>query len=555
LARDRSKRHEDTYVGRLPLPPEPKFLTDEFPAVSVPHLIVFRVTTEGRMGSGQPYAVHGRLVIGRTDDADIVLPADDVSRHHAEISTASDGTFMVTDLDSANGTMVNDQSVKQAVLNPGDKIMIGTSFILLFTRYHPLETQLMQAQKMESLGQLAAGVAHEINNPLAYVYYNLESLTHEVSKVGTVMVDILSAMLRLRERLGTRLDAEGLGDLVGAVEGATDPEALEKAAACLVDSKDGVQRILNIVRDLKTFSRLEEERVAAVNVNDVMEIAAKIAHNEIKLRARLIKDYCHAPLTRANEGRLAQVFLNLLMNAAHAFEGGGPEANTITVRTSIDDDHLVVEVHDTGRGIAPEHLGQVFEPFFTTKEDGLGSGLGLSICHNIVTAYGGTIEVTSERGEGTCFCVRLPRARTKSGSRLTVEHMLVRRKKTDQRARVLVVDDEFYMGMAIKRALPEHNVEIAKSGAEAEQLLLNDQSFDLVLCDLLMPKYSGMDLHRWIERRCPQLLDRVVFMSGGAFTPESIEFAKSAPIKVLDKPIGINVLEDLIGAMLGLRGE
>jgi signal transduction histidine kinase len=171
----------------------------------------------------------------------------------------------------------------------------------------------------------------------------------------------------------------------------------------------GGDRVSDIVRDLKTFSRGDDGARGPVNVHAVLDLCANIARNQLLHRARLVKEYGEVPLVHANESQLAQVFLNLIVNAAQAIPlGASPTANEVRITTRLQEDQLVVAISDTGAGIAPEHLHRLFEPFFTTKPVGVGTGLGLSICHGIVSALGGHITVESEPGRGSTFRVFLP---------------------------------------------------------------------------------------------------------------------------------------------------
>ncbi len=240
---------------------------------------------------------------------------------------------------------------------------------------HSMQAQLMQSDRLASVGMLAAGVAHEINNPLSYLVAALEVLAEE-----TRTLEALLPAGRLRD-----------------------------VKEALAEAREGAARVKHVVRDLKTFSRGDEERRGRVDPRQVIESSLDMAFNEIKYRARVVKEYGPCPLVLANEARLGQVVLNLVVNAAHAIAEGHVDENEIRVATRTDErGRAVLEVRDTGSGIARELLGRIFDPFFTTKPTGLGTGLGLAICRNIVTALGGEILVESEVGAGSTFTLRLP---------------------------------------------------------------------------------------------------------------------------------------------------
>lgn len=243
-----------------------------------------------------------------------------------------------------------------------------------FTERKRSQAQLLLTDRMASMGMLAAGIAHELNNPLAYVLSNL---------------DFLHATLAPRPR----------------------PLSMDDLVECrqvLDDAREGAERMRGIVRQLRVFSRVDETREEPVDVRSVLDSVAQMAATVVRPRARLLKDYGAVPPVRGNEGKLFQVFLNLVINAAQAIDEGNSEANEIRLSTrSEGGGRVVVEVRDTGHGIPPEHLRRIFDPFFTTRATGLGTGLGLSICDTIVTALGGHISVESAVGSGTTFRVLL----------------------------------------------------------------------------------------------------------------------------------------------------
>ncbi|SEM85001.1 PAS domain S-box-containing protein [Stigmatella aurantiaca] len=249
------------------------------------------------------------------------------------------------------------------------------------TERKAVQTRLRAADRMVSLGTLAAGVAHEINNPLSFMLSNLRFIDDE---------------LRALMEEGQSLASE---------RGREVREALQETLV-------GGNRVNDIVKDLKTFARSNEERYGQVNVHEVLDLCANIARSELRHRARLVKEYGTLPPVLANESRLGQVFLNLIVNAAQAIpEGGDVKANEVRLTTTQDaQGWAVVAVKDTGTGISPENLGRLFDPFFTTKPAGVGTGLGLSICHGIIVALGGRITVESELGKGSTFRVFLPPA-------------------------------------------------------------------------------------------------------------------------------------------------
>lgn len=254
-----------------------------------------------------------------------------------------------------------------------------------------VEAQLVMADRLASVGRLAATVGHEINNPLAYVLANLELALERVSPPPSYPPPAPS-------------DAS-----VPSLAFARAPNA--EIAEMLREAREGAERVRSIVRDLKVFSRGDSEERARVDPRRVLDSCVNMATGEIRHRARLVKRYQETPRVLVNESRLGQVLLNLLINAAHAIPEESPDPQEITVSTFTDPGgRVVIEVRDTGVGMAEDVKKQIFEPFFTTKTGGLGTGLGLSICKSIVSTLGGEITVESEPGHGTSFRVFLPPA-------------------------------------------------------------------------------------------------------------------------------------------------
>lgn len=291
----------------------------------------------------------------------------------------------------------------------------------------------------------------------------------------------------------------------------------------------------DIVRDLKLFSRADEDDRIAVDVERVLESSQRMAWNEIRHRARLVKDFAPVPPDFANESRLGQVFLNLIVNAAQAIPEGRAESNRIRIGTSLGPGgRVVVEVTDTGSGMPPDVLKRLFAPFFTTKPVGVGTGLGLSICHRIVTALGGEIRAESTLGQGSTFRVFLPPADLAKSSTPTPPTAPAR---TVRRGRVLVIDDEASVGSAIRRVLgSEHEVIVTNRGGDAIARLGTGERFDVILCDLMMPEMTGMDVHAALVDQWPEQADRMIFLTGGAFTVLAREFLARVPSLRIDKP-------------------
>jgi PAS domain S-box-containing protein len=372
-----------------------------------------------------------------------------------------------------------------------------------------LQAQLVLADRMASVGTLATAVAHEVNNPLSFVLNNAEFLGTELPK----------------------LEAE------------LPPGRIDELKEVAEEIRLGANRIRNIIRSLMTFSRSADEARGEVDVRKSLDIALGLVDREIRHRARLVTAYAETPPVFANEGRLGQVFLNLLLNAAHAIPEGAADRHEIRVLTRSEGDRVVLEIRDTGSGIPADILPRVFDPFFTTKPVGQGTGLGLSICHSIVTSLGGTIHIDSRAGKGTTVQVSLPAAaRRIREERVFSAPAAVRH----GRARILVVDDEPTVARALVRVLREHDTVVAQSGREALGLLEHDRDFDVIFCDLMMPQLTGMDVYEWIQAQQPGLESRFVFLTGGAFTPRARAFMDEVPNIFLEKPFEASLVHQIV---------
>ncbi|KVN38633.1 histidine kinase [Burkholderia pyrrocinia] len=264
---------------------------------------------------------------------------------------------------------------------------------------HELEethVQLLQSEKLASIGQLAAGVAHEINNPIGFVSANLNTLKTWVRG----LLDVVAA----HEAAMARLDA-GTRDALTAAGRAADIDYIRDEIATLIEeSIDGTMRVRRIVQDLRDFSRPGSDEWSVVDIHAGLESTLNVVHNELKYKADIVREYGVVPQVECLPSQLNQVFMNLLVNAAQAISGRG----VITIRTTSDGDYVTIAISDTGKGMPPDVVRRIFDPFFTTKPVGQGTGLGLSVSHGIVERHRGAIEVASEPGCGSTFSVRLP---------------------------------------------------------------------------------------------------------------------------------------------------
>ncbi|HAK89511.1 MAG TPA: peptidylprolyl isomerase [Nitrospiraceae bacterium] len=265
------------------------------------------------------------------------------------------------------------------------------------------QSQILQQEKMASIGQLAAGIAHEINNPVGFVMSNLNTLQKYTDKINE-FVKIQSDSL---EDAAKGLGIEG-AKITGEIAEHKKSRKLDYIAGDSVnlirESLEGMERIKKIVQDLKSFSRVDEAERKTANINEGIESTVNIVWNELKYKATVKKEYGDIPPIKCNAGQLNQVFMNILINAVHAIE----EQGEIIIKTRHEDNNIFISISDTGSGIPADKINRIFEPFFTTKEVGKGTGLGLSIAYDIVKKHNGDIIVESEVGKGTTFTVRIP---------------------------------------------------------------------------------------------------------------------------------------------------
>lgn len=372
-----------------------------------------------------------------------------------------------------------------------------------------LEMQLLMRDRLVSLGTLAAGVAHEINNPLSALSANLELALEETDRInGTV--------------------------------------ACPELIAGLLDAQVAAQRIAQIVRDMKLFSRPEAETQTVCDVHKIVQSVCRMARLETRQRARLELELNPVRPVVANEARLSQVLLNLIVNASQAIPDGAPDANEVRVTTGMTGDgRVVLDVKDTGAGISPEVAARLFSPFFTTKPVGTGTGLGLAISQQIVRGLGGDITFESELGKGSCFRVTLPAA--SELSLVPPPTNPAQPTKGVRRAQVLVVDDEQMILNALGRALrADHNVCCLDQAGAALARIQEGERFDVVICDLMMPNLNGMEFFSAVEALDSAQAARFVFITGGAFSPQAKAFLDSTQNRCFEKPVDLNQLRRVI---------
>jgi two-component system, cell cycle sensor histidine kinase and response regulator CckA len=362
-----------------------------------------------------------------------------------------------------------------------------------------LQAHTIQTDRVMALGTLAASVAHEINNPLTYVLSYLDEV----------------------EAL--------LGELGGG-------KLVDRARIALEPVKKGVERIATITRDLRTFSRPDDVRLEPLELGAVVESVLKLLRKEIEARAELVLSLEETRAVLGNEARLVQVVLNLVMNAIQALPEDRPSEHRITVSVHDENEWVVVEVSDSGPGVKLEDRERIFDPFVTTKPVGVGTGLGLFVCRNVVRGLGGEVTVGDRPGGGASFRVLLPvgkDSRRHEGD--------ARRAPALRDARVLIIEDDSLVARSFADRLRVEGiaVEVAPGAKQGLELLSGGGAFDVIYCDLMMKELTGMDFADAIDARSPELRARVVFMTGGAFTPRAAAFVEENADRVVDKPFDI----------------
>lgn len=356
------------------------------------------------------------------------------------------------------------------------------------------QAELMRTDRLAAIGLLAASVAHEVNNPLTYLLLHLE---------------------RLEELLPVAV---------------SDPAIRQRVTDTLAAARDGGERVRTIVRDLLSVARHDHE-ASLISVCDVMDTALKLAGAAVAERAEIVRTTGDVSPVIANPGRLSQVFVNLLLNAADAFEQSTP-SNRIEIAITAEPGQAVITITDNGRGISEQDLGRIFEPLFTTKRRGSGTGLGLAICKGIVTELGGSINAASRPGYGTRMEVRLPVT-----ARPAVSAPATPAPVTATRRRVVVIDDDVHVARSLGTLLSaHHDIETYVLPREALAALADGSPVDHVLCDVNMPGLSGPDLYEQLCARRPEYARRFTLITGGAASLRVDELVGCGAVRLLHKP-------------------
>ncbi|MCA9556226.1 MAG: response regulator, partial [Myxococcales bacterium] len=385
------------------------------------------------------------------------------------------------------------------------------------TPQRKLQERLLSADRLTSLGNLAAGVAHEISSPLTYVMGNLSVLSEAL------------------ERMQATTDRPGeITDLLKA----------------LADARVGAERVRDLLADLKVFARPDVGARQALELRKVMDTAINMAWPEIRGLARLVRDYGPTPAVRGVESKLALAFFHLLVNAAQAIDAGAIDDNALEVGLGTDlEGWAEVEIRDSGRGLTEVVQARMWEPFFTTRPRGEGAGLGLPVVRSVVASMGGEVEGSPRARGGAVFRVRLPPDAAPLERSPQPEPRLQEAEPEVRSGRILVVDDEPVMGALMRRALAGHEVYILTSARDALELL-EALEFDVLICDLVMPGQGGREIYEELSQRRPELAERIVFVTAGAVHAAEREFLERIRNIIVDKPFEFSELRAAVQAIL-----
>jgi len=424
--------------------------------------------------------------------------------------------------------LVNPRAFRQLDV---DKASVIASQTLLALENMRLVRHAIAAERFATVGQVATSIAHEVNNPVAYVLASQthlrEQLVHVVELCKLISVGAEPATLRARfERAGGQAFVD---ELIQASD----------------EVREGAARVRDILRDTRALAQNQDLTPSVFDINEAIRSALRVVAAELRHKAEITTELGEGLRVSGVAGQLSQVFVNLLINAAEAF--GERIDNTLAIRSRRVGGHIVITLADNGPGIAEDQLPRVFDAFFANPA-ATRTGLGLPISRDIVREHGGEISAESTRGIGTTFTIVLPFA-AKAPREPTVPPP-IKPPPEGARLRLLFVDDEANILRAYRRAFgKDHEVVLAESGKDALAACDQRADFDLVVCDLSMPTMSGMQLYQVLRERHPRLAERVVFATGGASQRELEEFLRTVQNRVLEKPFDMAVLRELIAEL------
>jgi signal transduction histidine kinase/ActR/RegA family two-component response regulator len=428
-----------------------------------------------------------------------------------------------------------------------DQRELTENLISINSRLKETQAELVNSERLAAVGRLAAGVAHQINNPAAFVLSNLGTLQRSMKSLLAIYHECRQALMDTapQDRVRKFLEKEAEAEV----------SYLEQDTLDLIEeSLDGMKRIRDIVSSLQSFAATGKAERTQLDLNEILESVLTILQNQVEYKAVLVKELNPAPLIAGDRAKLAQVFLNLILNAVHAVPEGDRANNRILVRSEAVGEAVMITISDTGSGIAPESMPFIFDPFFTTRPLGQAAGLGLTIAREIVRQHQGRIEVSSDPGHGSFFRVYLPAASAEAAEFAPAAPKSAPMEKRIT-ARILIVDDEPHILRACQRALPiTISAVTAGSGGEALAIIKRDSDFDVIVCDLMMPDLSGIEVYNRVVKEKPGLAGRFLFVTGGAYTEKTVEFTRHLQHPLLKKPFSTGELVDAIEKVMKTEG-
>jgi len=449
--------------------------------------------------------------------------------------SAADGARLAEFMDVVVALASGDTGARIAIAGDGsilDGIATGLNMLAdelaeRAAREQGFQRRLLHVERLAAVGQLAAGLAHEINNPAAFLAANLTTL---------------------------RGHARALEAFVACTRGEADRhlgQVVQEVRDIAEENLDGVRRISGLARTLLEFARVEAGRVESTRLDAVAEEACQLVAHEISSRARLVKRLEAVPPLAGDRAKLVQLATSLLMNAVHAVPEGGADQHQISIETAVTEGRAVLRVSDQGEPLPPGTEERILEPFSTLLPRGRATGLGLYLAHEIVRGHGGELRCSSGPVAGTVFEAWVPLL---TGLALTVP-AAPEQPPAPARPRVLLVDDEPSLLAAYRRLLSDRfDVQVAGGGRQAMALLAQDQAFDAVICDVMMPDVDGPTLWQFLEAHHPALARRTAFCTAGAFTPRAIAFTEAMADRLLSKPVDPVQLAGFVARVAG-RGE
>jgi signal transduction histidine kinase/ActR/RegA family two-component response regulator len=463
--------------------------------------------------AGQKFKIDGDVVLGRAIDSTVVLEDPEVSRSHVRITRSDIGAYIIEDLGSRNDTQVNGVPVQKQFLSFGDKIQVGPRVLILFAPFDPIEDQLLQRQRLEALGRVGAGVAHDLNNMLGAI---------------SASVDFLSRLPPDR--------------MVGASD---VKDSISDIRTALVQASE-------LARGILKFARGRSRGHALVDISVVCQEVIRLAHHTFDRAIVLEQSIQPNLIVSGDQAELHQVIMNLCLNARDAMPNGGTlRVVAELAETAGERARVRIGITDSGVGMDRVTRARIFEPFFTTKPEGAGFGLGLSTVREVIDMHGGDIEVQSAPGKGTSFFVYLPASTGQPQPvRITSGHRDLR-PQAGKSARILLVDDEEVVRRSTARLLRQagHEVLEAPGGKEAAQIYADAERYpDLVILDLDMPFLNGEQTQRVILSIDPTA--RILFMSGHEDFVRETSTSVGKAVGYLRKPCNVALLLSTVSDVL-----